>query len=135
MKKREYITRYGKSAYEKMMGQNREWVKGNRRRVREAHRDRNRKVGKDYGMRLNYQLTGLSGEKHKVRVKHGTLYRPFKKIIAPDSRLHHEWHPGSAGYDGVALVEANQHMHGVIDVIRILEGNITLFTEQAIRER
>lgn len=135
MKKREYIKRYGKSAYEKLMGQNREWVKGNRRKVREAHHARNIKGGKDYGARRNYQLTGLPGAKHKVRIAHGTLYRPFKKIIAPDSQLHHQWQQGSASYDGVALVEKDQHMHGFIKVIQILEGKITLYTEQAIRER
>jgi len=134
MKKREYIKLYGKGAYEKMKRQSGEWKKRNPLRAREADHDRNRKGGKHYGTKLNYQLTGLSGEKHKVRRKHGALYRPFKKIIAPLSQLHHQWRFGSAGYDCVALVEKNQHMHGVIDVIEVLEGEITLFTEKAIRE-
>jgi hypothetical protein len=39
----------------------------------------------------------------------------------------------TANYDGVALVEAEQHMSGFLDVIQILAGTITLYTEEEIR--
>jgi len=32
----------------------------------------------------------------------------------------------------LALVEKDQHMRGIIDVIEVLEGKITLLTEEAI---
>ena len=33
------------------------------------------------------------------------------------------------------VVEKDQHIHGFIDVIQILEGEITLFTEEEIKNR
>ena len=36
-------------------------------------------------------------------------------------------------YRGLALVEADQHTHGFIDVIKILDGEITIFTEAELR--
>lgn len=78
-------------------------------------------------------MHGIPHEKELVRQKHGNLYRPYKKIIAPESQLHHQWVPGTAEYTGVALVEAKPHQYGYIDVIQILEGEITLLTEEAIR--
>ena len=38
--------------------------------------------------------------------------------------------PKTARYMGVALVERNLHRHGIIRVIEILEGQITLLTEE-----
>ena len=66
---------------------------------------------------------------------HGNLWRKYKNIIAPESQIHHEWIPGTANYRGVALVEADQHMHGIVDVIEILEGKITLLTEDKVKEK
>jgi hypothetical protein len=68
-------------------------------------------------------------------MRHGYYWRPYKNIIAPGSQLHHNWIPGTADYTGLALVEADQHMRGFIEVIQILEGKITLFTEKEIREQ
>ena len=63
-----------------------------------------------------------------IRSKHSRRWRKFKTLIAPGSELHHEWIPETAEYRGVALVEADQHRRGIIDVIQILEGEITLFS-------
>lgn len=76
---------------------------------------------------------GNQGERNKIRMKHANQYRPFKQIIAPDSQIHHEWIPETAEFRGVALVEKDQHMHGFIDVIKILEGKITLLSEKEIK--
>lgn len=110
---------------------------------RENHPDKvitnNRNVwckgGKYYNAKLQYNSTGLQGERNAIRHRHGKAYLPFKQIIAPKSQLHHQWLPNSAEYTGLALVEAGQHMHGFIDVIQILEGEITLLTEAAIAEQ
>ena len=149
MKKDEYIKEYGEAAYEKMLQQNRDWNKKNCERAREtsklwaatnpektiAHnREVSHKGGKYYERHQKYFSTGLPHEKNLVRKKHGYLYRPYKRIIAPDSQLHHEWSPGTADYTGVALVEKDAHIHGFVDVIRILEGEITLLTEAEIKE-
>jgi hypothetical protein len=66
-------------------------------------------------------------------MKHAHQYKPYKDSIAPDSQIHHEWVPETAEYRGVALVEAEQHMHGFVDVIEILAGKITLLTEEEIK--
>ena len=93
-----------------------------------------RKGGKYYLKKQKYNHTGLQGERHKVRNKHGNLWRRFKNIIAPGSQIHHQWRKNSAGYDGVALVEKDQHQHGIIKPIVILEGQITLLTEAEVRD-
>jgi hypothetical protein len=49
--------------------------------------------------------------------------------------LHHQWIPETADYTGLALVEAKPHKHGIIDVIQILEGAITVFSEKELREQ
>jgi hypothetical protein len=135
MKKREYIKRYGKSAYSNRLAKVNEWNKQHPIEVKAGHNARQRRNGKFYAKKLVYDRTGLRGERNIVRMRHQRKWRSYKRIVAPDSQLHHSWRPGSADYDGVALVEVDAHRHGIIDVIKILEGKITLFTEQAIRER
>ena len=66
-------------------------------------------------------------------MKHAKQYKPCKAIIATDSQLHHEWIPKTAEYRGLALVEKDQHMHGFVDVIKILDGKITLLTEEEVK--
>ena len=150
MKKAEYIGRYGEAAYEKMVQQScdwyaqhseemkarvREWREVNPNKVKASHQEQCRKGGKRYEKMLKHQHTGIQGERNKIRNSHGRKYRPFKQIIAPESQIHHEWMPGTAKYRGVALVETDQHMHGYIDVIKILDGKITLLTEKEIRNQ
>ena len=107
----------------------RAWAAANPDKILAYSQEQCRKGGKFYEKKLEYQHTGLQGERYGIRKKHGRQYRPFKQIIAPNSVLHHEWIPGTARYRGVALVEKDQHMHGFIDVIQILEGKITLLME------
>ena len=94
-----------------------------------------RKGGKDYEERQKYETTGLQGRKKKIRMKHAKKWRRYKQIVAPESQGHHEWISETSQYRGVALVEKDQHMHGFIDVIQILKGEITVFTEKEICER
>jgi hypothetical protein len=101
--------------------------------VRASNQERGRKGGKHYMKTLEYYRTGIPGERKRIRTKHQIHYRPYKKMIAPNSQLHHQWVPGTSNYTGLALVEADQHMHGIINVIEILEGKITLLTEEEIR--
>ena len=147
MKKAEYIGRYGEAAYAKMVQQScdwyaqhseemkarvREWREANPNKAKASHQEQCRKDGKRYEKMLKHQHTGIQGERNKIRNRHGREYHPFKQIIAPESQIHHEWIPGSADFRGVALVETQPHRHGTIDVIKILEGEITLFTEKEI---
>ena len=159
MKRNEIIKRYGEEEYARRLESSRTWTTANRdkkratanryreehpeqgREWRETHREEvkspndeiNRKGGKYYARKIKYQQTGIPGDRHRIRMKHGNKYHPYKAIIAPDSQIHHEWVPGTAEYRGVALVEAEQHMHGFVDVIKILEGKITLLTEEQKR--
>jgi len=112
----------------------RNWYISNPEKREEGHHEHNRKGGKYYEWKLKYQRTGIPGERKKVRTKHGKQYRPYKAIIAPDSQLHHEWVPDTSEYRGVALVETNAHQYGIIDVIQILDGKITLLTEEQIKK-
>ena len=147
MNKEEFIKRYGKAAHKKKLQQmqdwyarhrdeeivkKKEWCQANPEKVKEHNQKICRKGGKYYEHMLKYQTTGLRGERHRVRMKHAKRYLPYKQIIAPDSQIHHEWVPGTANFRGVALVETDQHMHGYIDVIKILDGKITLLTEEEI---
>lgn len=136
MKKEETIRRYGIEEYERRLKQNRRWNDEHPKKIKASHMEsnpkKNRKGGMHYEKMLSSKRTGLPGKKNRIRAKHGNLYRPFKCIIAPNSQIHHEWIPGTGDFRGVALVEADQHLHGFIDVIQILEGEITLFTEAEI---
>ena len=149
MKKKEFIKRYGKVAYEKMQAQNRAWQEEHPEQAKAAttkwqeehpdqmtatHHEQNRKGGSHYEKWLKYKQTGLPGERNRIRMMHGREWRQYKSIIAPHSQIHHEWVPGTSEYNGVALVEKDQHMHGFVDVIEIPEGKITRLTEEAIRE-
>lgn len=140
MKKIEFIKKYGKERYEEILKQTRDWNEMHKEEIidwRETHRreqnkQQNQKDGKYYKKNLIKNRTGLRRERADVRCKHGKFYRPYKKIIDPEglTQLHHQWMSKTPKYQGVALVEKDQHMHGFIDVIQILEGEITLFIEQ-----
>lgn len=148
MKKEERIRRYGEVAYEKMLQQSkalyarhpekakeqmRAWKKNNPEKTIIHTREACRKGGNGYEHRRQYQMSGIPHEKELIRQKHQDSYRPFKRIIAPESQLHHEWIPSTSEYRGIALVETYQHRHGIIDPILILEGEITLLTEEEVR--
>ncbi|MBE9594622.1 MAG: hypothetical protein IMF19_14215 [Proteobacteria bacterium] len=133
--KADYIAKYGETAYQQKLVCDGEWRESNCDKIKAERDGRYRKGGKHYADIVAYFSKGLPRERKKVRSKHQRIWRPYKLIVAPDSQLHHQWQPGSAGYDGVALVEKDQHMHGFVDVLRILEGEITLFTEKEVRER
>ena len=146
--KDDYINRHGEAAYEKELARVRAWDKAHRKeeraksrawrdtnpeKVEEYHHKKNRKGGCFYEKYLEHQHTGLRGRRNRVRAKHGREYRQYKRIIAPSSQIHHEWIPETSDYRGVALVETDRHMRGFIDVIEILDGKITLLTEEEIR--
>ena len=143
-KKEDFIEEYGEEAWERKLQlarvRNRkhpEKVAENIRRYKDNHPEKAKtfrqesgcKGGKYYDKKLEYKRTGLQRERGVVRNVHATQYRGYKQIIAPESQIHHEWIPETPNYNGMALVETNQHQHGIIDVIQILEGDITLFTE------
>jgi hypothetical protein len=129
MKKEEFIRRYGRTAYAKRCNQTEKWGLSHQKELRAAARERGRNGGKYYEQCRKYKITGLQGVRNKIRGYHNRRWAKYKKFVAHGSQLHHQWAPGSPRYKGVALVEADQHRHGIIDVIRILEGKITMFTE------
>lgn len=148
MDKEEYIKKYGEEAYAKTLQQARDryaehreerkasakgWSTSNPERVKANRNEWSCKGGKYYERQQEYDRTGLRCKRKRIRMKHGRFYRPYKQIIAPNSQLHHEWIPNTSEYTGMALVEKDQHMHGFVDVIQILEGKITLLTEEEIR--
>ena len=139
MKKEDFVKLYGEAAYEKLKEQMRSWRKEHPEEVIASNQrnnpEQNRKGGRRYAKKLEYEQTGLRGERNRIRRMHANRWWQYKNTIAPESQLHHQWRPESADYDGVALVEKDQHQHGIIDVIQILDGEITLLTEEEIKER
>ena len=148
MNKEEFIKKYGEDAYEKHQEVGKQWKVANKKReratekqwrlfhpekVKHINKEISQKGGKYYEQHKQYKMAGLQHEKELVRGIHKRLHMPFKKIVAPKSQLHHEWISETANYRGVALVEADPHIHGYIDVIQILQGEITLLTEAEIR--
>ena len=141
MKKEEFIKRYGQSKYEEMLEQRRgrtrksylevqkEWRSANPEIIKFHHNNANRKGGTHYEQRLQKNREGLQGNRGRVRRIDGNRFRKYKPFFAKQSQLHHEWIQGTAKYRGIALVEQDQHMHGIIDVFIVLEGAITIFDE------
>ena len=125
MKKVEFIERHGVEAYKKKLQQTLDWRREHLEEPKKVIANRHewsRKGGKYYKHYREHQSTGIPGERNLVRNKHRSRYRKYKQIIAPESQIHHEWIPNTSEYNGIALVETNQHLHGFIDVIQILEG-------------
>lgn len=146
-KKEDFIEKYGEEAWERRLQLARERnrkhpekVAANNQRYRGNHPEKVKafsqesgcKGGKYYDKKLEYKRTGLQRERNIIRNVHANQYRKYKKIIASKSQIHHEWIPRTSNYNGMALVETDQHQHGIIDVIQILEGDITLLTEADI---
>ena len=130
-----FIAKYGEIRYQQKLVLSGKWRERNIAKIKAEREGRYRKGGKNYASIVAYFSNGLPRDRKNVRSKHQKLWRPYKQIIAPDSQIHHQWRRGTSEYDGLALVEKDQHQHGFIDVIKILEGKITLLTEKAIRER
>lgn len=126
------VKKYQEEHKEEVAATKKEYRKANPEQVEKIRREQARKGGKYYAKKLEDDQTGLRGKRNRIRKKHGNKYRPYKQIIAPNSQLHHEWVPDTSDYRGVALVEADQHMHGFVDVIEILAGKITLRTEEEV---
>ncbi len=133
MKVNDFIVKYGEATYVRQKELRRAWDKAHPGRKKKANYEQGHKDGEYYQKTLKYRASGVNGKRNKIRGNHRHAWSEFKKIIAPGSQLHHQWLPGTAEYSGVALVEADMHLHGIIDVIRILEGKITLFTEEEIK--
>jgi hypothetical protein len=133
--KDDYIAQYGEEKYQQKLICAGKWRERNRDKIEAERAGRYRKGGKHYADIVAYFSKGLPRERKNVRSKHQSRWRPYKLIVAPESVLHHQWRRDSAGYDCVALVEKKQHQYGIIEVIKVLEGRVTLFTEKAIRER
>ena len=120
---------------EKCRENGKEWRRNHPEKAIEHGRQLSRKGGKFDEKKQKYKQTGIPGERERIRMRDRHKWRQYKKIIAPDSQLHHQWIPETAKYIGLALVEKDLHIYGFIDVIEILSGKITLFTEKEICEQ
>lgn len=140
--KEDYIAEFGAEEYARMLERewygedsesqrkyHKEWPRQHYGRLQEDKKHRGRRGTIYYDSVRAYQRTGVQGERNKVRALHAHRWRKYKTIIAPNSELHHQWLPGSADYTGLAIVETNTHRYGKINVIEILEGEITLLRE------
>ena len=126
---------YNKAHKEEGEARARKYKEEHPEQVRANDQEASRKGGKRYAKMLEYSRTGIPGSKKKIRRTHARQYKSYKDIIAPKSQIHHQWVIDTAEYTGMALVEADPHMYGIIDVIKILEGEITAFTEEELMNR
>lgn len=125
MKKEEYIRKFGEDAYERKLEDNRKY-RGKGGPSYEKKLASARKGGLGYAHLLEYNGRRLRHGRNLIRQRHRGRWTKYKNIVAPRSEIHHEWIPGTVNYRGVALVEADKHHYGIIDVIQILGGEITL---------
>lgn len=107
--------------------------------MNKEEKNRNQRVGGKWHevhakYNILYRSSGIPREKYTIRRRHERRWGKYKRIIAFETQIHHEWIPNTSQYRGVALVEKNQHQHGIIDVIQIINGEITLFTEETLRQ-
>ena len=131
--KRNSDREYGRAHQEEAKERNQLWGFNNPEKTKARQHEGNRKGGKYYEQQHKHQMNGIPHEKALVRGKHKRIWTPYKRIIAPESQIHHQWLPNTSKYRGIALVEKEQHIHGFVDVIQILEGEITLLTEEEVR--
>lgn len=132
MEKKSTLKRVGGKKYDRMLKMSREWHHKHPDRAKAFNDELNRKGGKYYEKGRLAQSTGIQGERNKVRRRDGNRFRKHKRFFAQESQIHHQWIPGTAEHTGIALVEKDKHMHGIIDVIFILAGEITLSTEERL---
>jgi len=130
--KKERIALYGEEKYKRYLKQTQEWKREHPEIVKANNAEYNQKEGKFYNKKIEDDRKELRRKRNIIRACDRKRFRKFKNIIAPKSQIHHEWLPESPNYRGKALVEADTHMHGFIDVIQILEGDITIFTEAGL---
>lgn len=97
---------------------------------RREHKDEikyyNIRYQKEHKEQLNlYLSTGLQGLRHKIRVRdnQNKQYRWLKSNLCRDTHIHHEWIPETSDYKFSALVDASEHLHGIIKPIIILQDN------------
>lgn len=152
MKKDEFIAKYGEEAYKKQLAKNclraaewhqahqeehnaskRDWRNAHPEEVKARNREICRKGGKYYDKMLKYKQTDLQRKKNKIRKNHNLEFREIKDTLAEEVELHHEWIGDTAEYRGVGFVEKVAHQHGYIDVILLLDGEITLFTGEEVK--
>ena len=109
MKKEEIIKRYGPEEYKRRLAKNRTrtpaqrdvakalanaWHTAHPEEVKRHNDQICHKYGKRYQKHLGYMRSGLPGERHRIRIKHGKLWGRYKQIVAPESEIHHLWVPG-----------------------------------------
>ena len=148
MKKEEFIKRRGKAAWKKHLAQSSvwkaahpkevkaaaaRWKAANQEKVKASHQEQSRKGGKYYDYWREHFMNGLLHERILVRMRHRKQYHGIKEAT-PNTEFHHEWIPGTAKYRGLALVDKEMHRRGIIKVIKLLEGQITLFTEKEVKK-
>lgn len=126
---REYQREYYKENKEEISENRRLWYENNPEKVKQRGSEQCRKGGKRYEKMLEYEGIGLRKERSSIRRRDRKRWKRFKDIIASDTEVHHEWIPGTAKYNGIALVDKSEHQHGMINPVLILEGEIKLMEE------
>jgi hypothetical protein len=69
--------------------------------------------------------TEIQAERDKIRARDGRKWRSLKQQYFQELDVHHSWVEDTSNYLGAALVEKEAHRKGLINVVQILEGQIT----------
>ena len=135
-RKEEYIARHGEDAWERHLGKKRTWKKAHPEqrwdikypeKAKALQRESCRKGGKHYEKRRERDKKGLRHERILIRNRHRKEFHEIKDTLAVEVELHHEWIGDTTEYRGMAFVEKVAHRNGIIDVILLLDGEITIY--------
>ena len=128
-RKKRYSNEYRKVHVEKYKGYKKHWALRNPDKIKQTRNNQCRKTGLFYERNLIKEHTGLRGARNKIRSKHANVWRKYKGNWLIETQIHHEWIEGTAGYRGIAIVDKMEHQYGIINPIKILEGEITLLCD------
>jgi hypothetical protein len=117
--------RYYEAHKEEVLARTKKWQEEHPEEVIAHNQEEGRKGGKYYERKLAYEHTGLQGARNRIRMKHNREFKEIKDTLAVEVELHHEWVPDTSEYRGMAFVEKDAHRNGFIDVILLLDGEIT----------
>lgn len=124
-----YMSEYYKKNKEKCNANAKDYYENNK----DVCKVKNREYIREHREQItSYQLNGLQGARNKIRRHdyYNKHYQWLKRNLGRDIHIHHEWIPETDKYLFSALVDASEHLHGLINPIIILEDNrIELFRE------
>lgn len=119
MEKGVFAKEWGSEIYEEIVNQARDWALSHPEKVKKYQQEYGKKGINYYFKKLICDHVGLARTRNHIMHKHGSIWRKYKRFVAPRTRLHYEWIPDIDEYKCVAIVETVQSQYPFKDVIHI----------------